>query len=83
MGPIFSRLQQAYKVQQHFSSFSVTASSALTRAESLRKLRISRNVNIAGVVLGLILTPLIIWYQVNKYNEVKAELDANHSDYYH
>ena len=44
----------------------------------MRQLRISRNINIAGVVVGSILTPLLIWYQINRYQQAQAEMEAYH-----
>ena len=60
--------------------FAVMAASAVNRMDAERKLRISRNCNIAGVVLGLILTPIIIWYQVNRYQQLQEEQESH---YYH
>ena len=84
MTPLFPLAYKAVKCNPYFLLlFSVKASSVLTRAESSRKLRISHNASIAGVVLGLILTPLMIWYRMQRYNQLTAQMEGNFSDYNH
>lgn len=54
--------------------FAVMASSAYTRDEAERKLRTAQRCNIAGVILGLILTPILIW--VN-YERIKGQQEQS------
>lgn len=70
------KLINCAKPHQHISCcifFQVMASSAYTRDEAERKLRIAAKCNIAGVVVGLILTPLLIWYNIERMKRQQEE----------